>query len=720
MPARNSRSVTRNVARFPLSLLALAVSTATLGQDAADTKKDSKTLEEITVYATSNPLPVFDYPGQVSVVGREEIDLFMPSAVSDLMRDIPGVEFSGGPRRTGETPSIRGRGGENVLILFDGARQSFISAHDGRFFIEPELIGTAEVVRGPASALYGTGAVGGVLAFETVDASDLLIADEGFGMRIRGGYQDVNDETNGSITGYYKEGKLDMLASLSVRDSGDIELGSGDELASDDDILSGLLKAEYQLTEALQVSGSWLRFENDAVEPNNGQGINVGDPTLGTLVNKDVESDTFRLGLNYNPVDNDWINAKFTAYTSESQVEEAEIGTTRVTVRDIETDGISVRNASSFLIGDSTHTITVGGDWFEDQQVGRDNTNMAGIRNGVPDGKSEFLGAFVQLESSFTEPLGLPGELLLVPGIRYDDFESSSDTVEASDNSDDEVSLRLGVSYGPTEWFRVFANYAEGFRAPSINELYLDGTHFTIPHPILGPGAPIVNAFIPNPDLVPEDSETLEFGIGLDFNSVFTDGDRLAVKTSYYDSEVVDLIDLFVEFSFNPTCFGPPFFPCGAGVTSSRNVADAELEGYELEGTYDSSRFFARAAYGSIDGENKADGSDLGVLFPDRLNFDFRLKLPEFNSAVGTRIQFADEFERNAFNDDTGMNEVVESRDDYVVYDIYATWSPAFLKNVRIDASVENLADEDYDRVFQGVSEPGRNVKVAFTWQGDF
>ncbi len=89
----------------------------------------------VTVYGTLNPINVFDYPGQVTVIERGEIDLIHPSSISDVLRDVPGVEFSGGPRRTGETPSIRGRGGENVLILLDGARQSFVSAHDGRFFL---------------------------------------------------------------------------------------------------------------------------------------------------------------------------------------------------------------------------------------------------------------------------------------------------------------------------------------------------------------------------------------------------------------------------------------------------------------------------------------------------------------------------------------------------------------------------------------------------------
>ncbi|MEM8563674.1 MAG: TonB-dependent receptor plug domain-containing protein, partial [Pseudomonadota bacterium] len=116
------------MSRPSLQFIAAVVTSLPLVTHAQDEEKFVQ-MEEVTVSGTSNPLPVFDYPGQVSVRGREEIDLFLPSNVSDLLRDVPGLEFSGGPRRTGETPSIRGRGGENVLILIDGARQSFISAH---------------------------------------------------------------------------------------------------------------------------------------------------------------------------------------------------------------------------------------------------------------------------------------------------------------------------------------------------------------------------------------------------------------------------------------------------------------------------------------------------------------------------------------------------------------------------------------------------------------
>jgi len=686
---------------------------------AAQEPVEAPALEEITVYATRNALPVFDYPGQVSIRGREEIDLFLPSTVSDLLRDVPGVEFSGGPRRTGETPSIRGRGGENVLVLIDGARQTFISAHDGRFFIEPELIGTAEVLRGPASSLYGTGAVGGVLAFETVDASDLLKADQGAGVRLRAGYQDVNEETSAAVTGFYARDEVDLLGSLSLRNSGDIDLGSGDRLPSDDDIVSGLFKGEYQLSESLALNGSWLRFDNQAEEPNNGQGVNVAGAGAESLVHKDIRSDTLRLGVDLDPLDNRWIDASLTLYRTETDVTEDELDTDRAIVRNIQTHGISLRNAAVFGTGRSTHTLTVGGDWFEDQQVGRDSATGDASRGGVPDGSSAFVGAFLQLESIIDRPFGMPGNLLLVPGVRYDDFDNEAGNVDAADNSADEVSTRFGVSYGPVDWLRLYGNYAQGFRAPSVNELYLDGTHFSLPHPVLGPGVFITNEFQPNPGLVPEDSETLELGVGFDFNGVWQTGDRLSLKASHWRSDVDDLIDLTVDFAFDPTCFAPPFFaPCSAGTSSSRNVAEAELDGIEVEATYDSTRFFSRLTYGEISGENRSTGSDLGVLMPDRLNLDLRLKWPEQRLALGTRIQLADDFERREIDAGSATSTLVEARDGYAVYDLYASWRPRTLASVRIDLTIENVLDEDYERVFAGVAEPGRNLKLGLTWQG--
>ena len=202
------------------------------------------------------------------------------------------------------------------------------------------------------------------------------------------------------------------------------------------------------------------------------------------------------------------------------------------------------------------------------------------------------------------------------------------------------------------DWLRVFASYAEGFRAPSVNELYLDGVHFSVPHPTLfdpatGQYVFVSNSFIPNPDLKPETSETTEIGFGLDFRDVLGEGDRLQGKVSYYESQVDDLINLGVDFAYDASCFaGPSYFPCTAGVTYSDNVDSAELSGVEAEIAYEADRYFGKLSFSSMEGTDTSTGADLGTLTPDRLALDLGMIFPDQNLRVGTRIQIAGDFER--------------------------------------------------------------------------
>lgn len=393
----------------------------------------------------------------------------------------------------------------------------------------------------------------------------------------------------------------------------------------------------------------------------------------------------------------------------------------RLLTRSVDTRGISVRNASRFRLGGLDLTATVGGDWFEDEQVATDDQTADRSRGGVPNGSAEFLGVFGQLEAVFEEPLGLPGELIFIPGIRFDQFENSSESA-GTENEDEAVSPRIAASYGPNEWLRVFGSYAEGFRAPSLNELFLDGVHFPLPHPVLfdPTGFPpnftfVNNNFIPNPDLKPEETDTVEFGVAVDFDGVLTKGDKLQAKISHYHSNVENLINLSVNAGFEPTCFSPPFFPCTAGTTQSANVDSASLSGTELEARYDSDRFFGYLSYARVEGEDETTGADLGTLTPDRLALDLGYRAQELGAVFGTRLQFADEFERR----DVVNNalEVVEERDSYAVVDLYASWVPPFATDLRVDVGIDNVFDEDFERVFAGVSEPGRNVKASIAYR---
>ncbi len=687
---------------------AIAQDAASPAEVAASGEGAAVRLAPISVTATRGPAEAFSYPGMVTVVGSEEMDTMMPSSPDDILRWVPGVEFTGGPRRTGETPSIRGFSGADVVIMIDGARQNFGSGHDGRFFIDPSVLREVEVLRGPASALYGSGGTGGVIEFRTKSADDFLAPGETAGVRVTTGVQSADYERMAGITAFAKPlADLDVLASFTLRKSGSINLGDGTQLGqTDDDIGAGMAKVGYDLTEDHSLEASFVRFDNTAQEPNNGQSAS------GDEVEKTMISDTWRASYAYDNPSDALFDVDASVYYTDFTADEARLDTVgggpvgEVLKRDVDTLGFRLDNRSRLTLSDGAHvTFTYGAEGYRDQQ---DGSAGAGERGGVPDAEAEFAAGFAQAQVSLTEPFGvLPGELRIIPGVRYDSYSSSS--ALAADNSDDAVSPRLGLSYLPTDWSLLFANYAQAFRAPTINELYTSGTHFQI-----AVGAGITNRFVSNADLKPQTTETYEFGGGLDFDDVATPGDRATVKLSHYLTYGEDFIDLQVN---QPTMFVDcnPFI-AGAcdGTTRSVNVADAELRGTELEGSYENDRVRLGLGFSTVNGENQTTGAKLGVLTPPELTLRAALKLPEHDSLVGWRMLAADEFDK--------VNATSDVRGGYAVHDVWASWRPAddLLAGLDVTLGVKNVFDKAYTRVAASALEPGRDytatVSYGVTW----
>lgn len=689
----------------------LSICIATMGFSAsavaedADTNFDVTEIEEISVTATRGPTDIFSFPGAVSVVSKDEIDTRIAASISEIFASTPGVQFSGGPRRTGETPALRGISGEGVLVLFDGVRQNFLSGHDGRFFIEPDLLRSAEVVRGPGSALYGSSALGGVIAFETVNASDLLPEDSQFGYRVKSGFQGLSNEwmVGGTVFGQSDDGTIDGLANLTWRNSGDINLATGGDLQGDDEIASGLVKVSAQLNKDLRVDASWLHFNNDALEPNNGQGISTGD-----LVRKDIESETLRARVNYNPT-NDLIDLGLIGYVTTSSVDEAELDTTREISRRVKTHGIVADNRSRFALGaDSFVTFTYGAEYYRDEQIGLDNTSADGTRGGVPNATAKTFGTFIQADVNLETEVGT---FRIIPALRYDNFKTEANDSSGFNTDDGATSPKIGVSYAPTEWLLFYGNYSEAFRAPSFNEIFADNLHFTIP---LGPSVQAPNFFVPNLELSPERAKAYEFGVGLTLENLAVDGDLLVIKGNYFDNDVRDLIDLEVNVEFSPACFGAPFGTCTSGTSRNVNTARANLNGFEFEGQYRSEQFFFSAAYSTIDGRNTETGEFVGILTPDRLQLIGETAVSGQDMRLGLRAEFAGELDK--------VNDPVDARDSYETVDGYMVWQPTegTLEGIRIDMGVNNIFNVNAERTFAGVPGPGRNFRTSISWTSSF
>lgn len=678
-------------------------------QEAAGAKEESPRLSPISVTATRNRIEAFSYPGMVSVIDREEIRRLQPSSVDDVVGWVPGVSFSGGPRRSGEIPSIRGFSGPDVVLMIDGVRQNFNSGHDGRLFLDPSLLREAEVLRGSASSLYGSGGLGGVMEFRTLRADDLLGPGERYGTEVSAGYRSANREWLGTTTGAARPMEnLDLVASVTRRSSGRIRLGDGTRLRNtDDDIVSGLVKGAVSFADFHRVEASALLFNNDATEPNNGQGMGGDD-----IVDKEVRNRSFRLAYNYDNPSDLWLNLDATVYYTENRVDEERLDDLGAGPqgqnlrRRVRTLGMRAENRTTFAPSDDLNLrFTYGVEGSRDRQVGRAD---GAIRQGVPDAEATLFGVFAQAELDWHQPLGLlPGSLQLIPGLRWDRYHSNSDL--ASNNSDSAVSPRIAASYSPTPWSMLFASYGHAFRAPSFDELYASGTHFQIPV-----GSGVVNRFVPNPDLKPQRTRTIEIGAGLDFQDLFEQGDGLELKASHYWTRARDLIDLRV---MQPAPFVDcvPFIPGACdGTTQAVNVSRAKLSGNEVEGVYDHSRFRFSVGYADIRGRDENSGDHLGLLFPARITTDATLKVPELDGFLGWRMTRASDFTR--------VNTAAEERDGYTTHDLYLGWVPSSgpLHGLRIDLGVDNVTDRTYARAYTDANEPGRDFKglisYRFTW----
>lgn len=148
----------------------------TVGNDGA---AEARAEDVITVTATRQETSILDAPASVSVINREEIEEHMTRDVQDLVRYEPGVFVN--RQTSGADPfgnlagfNIRGVGGNRVQIQVDRTRIIERVTDGNRNFVDLPFIAGVEILRGPGSVLWGSDALGGVVAFRTLDPSDLL------------------------------------------------------------------------------------------------------------------------------------------------------------------------------------------------------------------------------------------------------------------------------------------------------------------------------------------------------------------------------------------------------------------------------------------------------------------------------------------------------------------------------------------------------------------
>ena len=192
-------------------------------------------LEGIVVTSTKTSESAIDALSGSSAVGKEQLDeQFQPDKVSQALTTIPGVTTAEAASDTAQAINIRGLmdfGRVNVLV--EGARQNFQrTGHnaDGVFYLEPEMVKSIDITRGPATNIYGSGAIGGVALFNLLDADDIIRPGETAAIRSRLRFTTNGEGTLHSETGAVKVGNFDILGQFNGRNIGDYQDGSGREV----------------------------------------------------------------------------------------------------------------------------------------------------------------------------------------------------------------------------------------------------------------------------------------------------------------------------------------------------------------------------------------------------------------------------------------------------------------------------------------------------------
>ncbi|MCJ8499755.1 TonB-dependent receptor [Desulfatitalea alkaliphila] len=120
-------------------------------------------LDDIVVSARGVESRISDTPGGIGLVDAEDVHRDQPIGIADALRRIPGVTISP-DSPWGAEVNIRGLGRGRVVFLIDGCRVNTATDLNAQFgLIDPAEIERIEVLKGPVSALYGSGAIGGVV-----------------------------------------------------------------------------------------------------------------------------------------------------------------------------------------------------------------------------------------------------------------------------------------------------------------------------------------------------------------------------------------------------------------------------------------------------------------------------------------------------------------------------------------------------------------------------
>src|SRR5690606_26004057 len=297
-PSRRETIMPSNLSRtapFPLNRLAFGIAFG-IGSSLLATsmaQAAEREIEEVTVTATYLTRSLDDIAGTVSVISAQEIEQQLADDLNDITRFQPGISMDTASRGGNQGFVIRGIGGNRVLTVIDGIRSNDIYAAGpasyGKDAFEVDDLKAVEIIRGPASVLYGADAMGGAVILRSKDPQDYLADGQNSALSLRSSYNSVNDLTKLGGSFAFQSGDVGTVVQYTRRDFNESEInGSGRLNPQDGQSDSWLLKSVWTPSDVQELRLT-LDYSNELVDTRL-------DSDLGSSVQRSIgEDETDRL-----------------------------------------------------------------------------------------------------------------------------------------------------------------------------------------------------------------------------------------------------------------------------------------------------------------------------------------------------------------------------------------------------------------------------------------
>jgi len=691
----------------------------------------------ITVTATRTPTDADEVPATVTVITDEDIADQLATDIKDLVRFEPGVTVPRSPARFGaalgstgragnEGFVIRGIGGNRTQILVDGIRVpdgfSFGAQAAGRGdYVDLGLVKSVEILRGPASALYGSDGLAGVVSFTLSDPEDFLTEGNPVGGLVRAGYSSDDNELSETVVAAGQHGALSLMLAYTRRDFEELDnKGANDVIGA------------ARTTPNPQDGNSDAVLGRIVFEPGGGHTLRLTGEYTDTYLFTDVLSGRSATVLDLYGRDTgnrarfaaDWI------WEGEGPIEHAQLGVywqdaedrqftfedrnpaadrTRINTFENRVYGASAEARSAFATGPLDHRLVFGGDISVTRQKGLRDGTVPPFGETFPTRAfpvTDFTLGGVFLGDEITIANGL---VTLFPAVRFDAYklDATDDPLlpafTGADQSDSHISPKVGAVVKASEAVRFYVNYATGFKAPEPSQMnqFFENLAFGY-------------TSLPNPDLGPERSEIWEAGVR------FTRG-GLRLSATAFRANYEDFISQEVVSG--------SFTPADPAVYQFVNIGEVEIEGLEGKAEFETrSGITARfaAAYAKGDEILPAGGkTPLATVDPLSLVVGLGYRAPNGRfggEAIVTHNARVD-LDRTA-----GVCAAACFRpDSFTILDLTAFFRVTDALTVR--AGVFNLTDEKYaywsdvrglaatSAVTDAYTRPGRNASASLSFR---